>query len=232
MNEQHTGAGPPAAPPGAGTGWPDWVLATKLYVPRPQPEAVARPRLLGQLDQAMALGVVLVCAPAGFGKTLPLARLRGRGQLGELRAADVRFTVEETAALLGSVAGPGLPGAAAEALAERTEGWVAGLQLAGLSLRGRADAAEFVASFSGSHRYVLDYLTEEVLNRQPDQVRGFLLETSVLERLSGRLCDAVTGRTDGQRLLEWVERYAAAVLTRATSRATRKNRSIWCWHAC
>jgi ATP/maltotriose-dependent transcriptional regulator MalT len=83
---------------------------------------------------------------------------------------------------------------------------VAGLQLAGLSLRGRADAAEFVASFSGSHRYVLDYLTEEVLNRQPDQVRGFLLETSVLERLSGRLCDAVTGRTDSQRLLEWVER--------------------------
>ena len=80
-----------------------------------------------------------------------------------------------------------------------------GLQLAALSLRGQADFAGFVATFSGSHRYVLDYLTEEVLERQPEQVRGFLLETSVLERLSGELCDAVTGRTDGQAMLEAVE---------------------------
>ncbi|MGN6172757.1 MAG: LuxR C-terminal-related transcriptional regulator, partial [Streptosporangiaceae bacterium] len=91
-------------------------------------------------------------------------------------------------------------------LAARTEGWVTGLQLAGLSLRGQPDVAGFVASFSGSHRYVLDYLAEEVLDRQPDEVRGFLLETSVLERLSGDLCDAVTGRTGSQWLLEWVER--------------------------
>jgi LuxR family transcriptional regulator, maltose regulon positive regulatory protein len=88
----------------------------------------------------------------------------------------------------------------------RTEGWVAGVQLAGLSLHGHADPAGFVASFSGSHRYVLDYLTEEVLDRQPEHLREFLLETSVLARLSGPLCDAVTGRTDSQQLLEQVER--------------------------
>src|SRR4029453_15153303 len=87
-----------------------------------------------------------------------------------------------------------------------TEGWAAGLQLAILSLRGQADVAGFLEEFSGSHRYVLDYLTEEVLDRQPDQVRNFLLEASVLERLSGELCDAVTGRTDGQAMLEQVER--------------------------
>ena len=103
-------------------------------------------------------------------------------------------------------AGPGLPGTAAAALAARTEGWAAGLQLAALSLRGQPDPAGFVAAFSGSHRYILDYLTGEVLQHQPEQVRGFLLETSVLERLSGGLCDAVTGRTDSQVMLEQVER--------------------------
>jgi ATP/maltotriose-dependent transcriptional regulator MalT len=104
------------------------------------------------------------------------------------------------------VVGPDLPDGAVAALTARTEGWVAGLQLAGLSLRGQADVAGFVASFSGSHRYVLDYLAEEVLDRQPEPVRGFLLVSSVLERLSGGLCDAVTGRTDSQRLLEGIER--------------------------
>ena len=92
------------------------------------------------------------------------------------------------------------------ALTARTEGWAAGLQLAGLSLRGQPDVAGFVAAFSGSHRYVLDYLAEEVLEGQSEQVREFLLETSVLERLSGGLCDAVTGRTDSQAMLEQVER--------------------------
>ena len=92
------------------------------------------------------------------------------------------------------------------ALAARTEGWAAGLQLAALSLAGQADPAGFVAAFSGSHRYVLDYLAEEVLDRQPEQVRTFLLETSVLERLSGGLCDAVTGRAGSQAMLEQVER--------------------------
>ena len=90
-------------------------------------------------------------------------------------------------------------------LAARTEGWAAGLRLAVLSLRGQVDATEFVATFSGSHRYVLDYLTEEVLDRQAEGVRTFLLETSVLDRLNGPLCDAVTGRADGQAMLEAVE---------------------------
>jgi LuxR family maltose regulon positive regulatory protein len=136
---------------------------------------------------------------------LPLARLRARGQLTELRTEELRFTAEEAAALLRESAGPGLPGAAVAALAARTEGWAAGLQLAALSLRGRSDIAGFVAAFSGSHRYILDYLTEEVLDGQPEQVREFLLETSVLERLSGGLCDAVTGGDDGQAMLEQVE---------------------------
>jgi LuxR family transcriptional regulator, maltose regulon positive regulatory protein len=136
---------------------------------------------------------------------LPLARLRARGQLAELRTDDLRFTAEEAAALLRESAGPGLPAAAVAALVARTEGWAAGLQLAALSLRGRSDVAGFVAAFSGSHRYILDYLTGEVLDGQPEQVREFLLETSVLERLSGGLCDAVTGRDDGQAMLEQVE---------------------------
>ncbi|MGN6176505.1 MAG: hypothetical protein ACTHPS_26675, partial [Streptosporangiaceae bacterium] len=143
---------------------------------------------------------------------LPLARLRARGQLAEVRAADLRFTPEEAAALLGGVvgseltareaAGPGLPGPVVAALVARTEGWAAGLQLAGLSLRGHADAAGFVAAFSGSHRFVLDYLADEVLDGQPGEVRAFLLETSVLERLSGELCDAVTGRAGSQAVLQ------------------------------
>src|SRR5690349_6046133 len=301
----------------------DALLATKLHVPWPPPGFVPRPRLVQALGQGMARGRVLVCAPAGSGKTallahwargggrpvawlgldagdsdparfwryavaaldrarpglaervgpllprsseelvtalinelaanpgpdevllvlddyhlvdsgplhesvafllenlppglrivvssradppLPLARLRARGQLAELRAAELRFTPEEAAALLGETAGPGLPAAAAEALVARTEGWAAGLHLAALSLRGHADPAGFVAEFSGSHRYVLDYLTDEVLAGQTAQVRAFLLETSVLQRLSGELCDAVTGRAGGQAMLQDIER--------------------------
>ncbi len=140
---------------------------------------------------------------------LALARLRARGQLAELRAAELRFTADEAAALLRQVmAEPGrpLPDDAVAALAARTEGWAAGLQLAALSLRGQPDVAGFVAAFTGSHRYILDYLAGEVLERQSEQLRTFLLETSVLERLSGPLCDAVTGRTGSQALLEEVER--------------------------
>jgi LuxR family transcriptional regulator, maltose regulon positive regulatory protein len=305
----------------------DVLLATKLHVPGLQPGFVPRPRLAEALGEGLARQLILVCAPAGFGKTavladwarrgprpvawlsldagdndparfwrhavaaldrarpgiagrvglllgpptsvsfvpmvtalvneladqsgeddlllvlddyhlvssepvhasvgfllehrppglhlvlasrsdppLPLARLRGRGQLAELRATELRFTFEEAAALLREAAGPGLPDAVAAALAARTEGWAAGLQLAGLSLRGQSDAAGFVAAFSGSNRYVLDYLADEVLAGQTEQVRGFLLETSLLERLSGELCDAVTGRTGSQALLEQVER--------------------------
>jgi LuxR family transcriptional regulator, maltose regulon positive regulatory protein len=137
---------------------------------------------------------------------LPLARLRGGGQLIELRTADLRFTAEEAGAVLHAALGNGLPQAAVAALAARTEGWAVGLQLAALSLQGRADPAGFVATFTGSHRHVLDYLTQEVLARQPEPLVRFLLATSVLARLSGPLCDAVTGRSDSQQLLEQVER--------------------------
>ena len=136
---------------------------------------------------------------------LPLARLRARGQLTEIRAAQLRFTPAEAAELLQHAASA-LPDASVAALAARTEGWAAGLQLAALSLRGQHDAAAFVAAFTGSHRYVLDYLAEEVLERQDGQLRTFLLETSVLDRLSGPLCDAVTGRQGSQALLEQAER--------------------------
>jgi LuxR family maltose regulon positive regulatory protein len=320
-------AEPPATTPAAAaTAERDVMLATKLHIPRTRPGFVPRPRLLEQLDQEMDRELVLVCTPAGFGKTslladwarrsqrpvawlsldegdndpvrfwrhaaaaldtvrpgvvqqvavllggglqptwfeavvtalvnqlagvaeevvlvlddyhliqapqvhqsvefllahlpaslrlvvasradppLPLARLRARGQLVELRERDLRFTPTEAAELLHAAVGPELPEAAVAVLQERTEGWVAGLQLAVLSLQGRGDIAAFVEGFSGSHRYVLDYLTEEVLARQPEQLRTFLLETSILERLSGPLCDAVTGRRDGQALLEQVER--------------------------
>src|SRR5215472_7949524 len=137
---------------------------------------------------------------------LRLARLRAAGQLAELRAADLRFTEQEAAALLHEAMGADLPSAAVAALEARTEGWAAGLQLAALSLRGQADVTGFVAAFSGSHRYVLDYLGQEVLDRQEAGLRGFLLETSVLDRLSGGLCDAVTGRAGSQAMLEEIER--------------------------
>jgi LuxR family maltose regulon positive regulatory protein len=137
---------------------------------------------------------------------LPLARLRGRGQLAELRERDLRFTLAETAAFLREATRLDLPVGSVTALQDRTEGWAAGVQLAALSLQGHADPAGFVASFSGSNRYILDYLTEEVLARQPVPVVDFLLETSLLERLSGPLCDEVTGRTDSQQLLEQLER--------------------------
>jgi LuxR family transcriptional regulator, maltose regulon positive regulatory protein len=316
---------PTSSPELAAPRAPDELLTTKLSIPRPRPDRLARSRLLQRLDEGIARALVLVCAPAGFGKTtlladwarrsqrpvtwlsldegdndparfwrhaaaaldqvragtgkrvaallgppaprsfqglvsvlvneldgvaeevvlvlddyhlvqtpsvhaslgfllehlpaclrlvvasradppLPLARLRARGLLSELRERDLRFTPQEAAELLRAAVGPELPEAAVAVLAARTEGWVAGLQLAALSLQGRGDIAAFVAGFSGSHRYVLDYLTEEVLDRQPQPLREFLLETAVLERLSGPLCDAVTGRSDGQRLLEQAER--------------------------
>jgi LuxR family transcriptional regulator, maltose regulon positive regulatory protein len=150
-------------------------------------------------------GLLLVVASRSD-PPLPLARLRAGGQLAELRAADLRFTIDETAAFLREASGLDLPAVSVAALQERTEGWAAGVQLAALSLRGHGDPAALVAGFTGSHRYVLDYLTEEVLARQPKEIVRFLLETSVLERLSGPLCDAVTGRADSQALLEALER--------------------------
>ena len=304
----------------------DMLLATKLHVPGSRPGMVLRPRLAEALGEGLSRGLVLVCAPAGYGKTalladwvrrgrrpvgwlslddgdndparfwrhavaaldracpgiservggllgppappsfdplvtalvneladqpgtdeallvlddyhvigaplvhqslgfliehrppvlrlvltsrsdppLALARLRVSGRLAELRAAELRFTASEAASMLRNAASTELPEAAVAALAERTEGWAAGLQLAGLSLRGHQDVAGFVAAFTGTHRYVLDYLAEEVLEHQGEQMQEFLLETSVLDRLSGELCDAVTGRPGSQALLEQVE---------------------------
>ena len=123
---------------------------------------------------------------------LPLARLRVRGQLTELRAADLRFTPAEAAEFLNRMMGLNLRDADIAALEARTEGWIAGLQLAALSMQGRSDTAGFIQAFTGSHRFVLDYLVGEVLERQPERVRNFLLQTAILDRLSGSLCDAVT----------------------------------------
>ena len=322
---------PPFAAPSEVASERDVLLATKLHVPRPRPDLVPRPRLAERLDEGLARGLMLVCAPAGYGKTilladwvrrgqqpvawlsldvgdndparfwrhgvaaldqgrpglaervgpllgppapssyeglvtalinelaagpdadqallvlddyhlidsetvhsslgfliehrppglhlvlasrsdppLALARLRGRGQLAELRAAELRFTADEAAALLrqgAAESGVALPETAVAALAARTEGWAAGLQLAALSLRGQPDAAGFTAAFTGSHRYVLDFLAEEVLEQQSEQVRTFLLETSVLERLSAGSCVTRSPAAPGsQALLEEAER--------------------------
>src|SRR3712207_4402043 len=301
------------------------ILATKLYLPPPQPRVVLRPRLTEHLDEGLHRRLTLISAPAGFGKTtllsewlagcgrpaawlsldegdndptrflsylvatlqtiaadigegmlaalqspqppptestlttllnetaiveddfvvvlddyhvvdaravddalafvlehlpprmhliistredpqLPLARLRARGQLSELRAADLRFTPSEAAEFLEGVMGLDLSAEDIAALEDRTEGWIAGLQLAALSMRGREDVAGFIRAFAGDNRYVVDYLVEEVLQRQPERVRSFLLQTSILERLSGPLCDAVTDQEEGNALLEALER--------------------------
>jgi LuxR family maltose regulon positive regulatory protein len=137
---------------------------------------------------------------------LPLARLRARGHLTEVRAADLRFTPAEAAGFLNQVMGLNLSAEDVAALETRTEGWIAGLQLAALSMQGRSDAASFIQAFTGSHRFVLDYLVEEVLQRQPEGIHSFLLKTAILDRLSGSLCDAVTGRKDGKGMLETLER--------------------------
>ena len=137
---------------------------------------------------------------------LALPRLRTRGQLLEIRASDLRFTVEETATYLEEVAGLSLTPEQVAALDARTEGWVAALQLAGLSLQGRDDVGTFIEGFAGDDRYVVDYLVEEVLQRQPEDVRSFLLSTSVLSRLSGPLCDAVTGQAGGTARLAALDR--------------------------
>jgi LuxR family maltose regulon positive regulatory protein len=137
---------------------------------------------------------------------LSLSKLRAGDQVTEIKAADLRFTSDEAAAFLRDVMGIPLSAENIAALEEATEGWVAALQLAALSMREREDASAFVESFSGSNRHVLDFLAEEVLERQPEGVREFLLKTSVLERMSAPLCDALTGRDDGQGMLERLER--------------------------
>jgi LuxR family transcriptional regulator, maltose regulon positive regulatory protein len=137
---------------------------------------------------------------------LPLARLRARGELVELRSAELRFTRAEAGEYLAGPMHLALAPADVATLADRTEGWAAALQLAGLSLRDRADPAAAVAAFAGDDRFIVDYLAEEVLARQPAEVREFLLATSVLHRLTGGLCDAVTGRPGGAARLVELER--------------------------
>jgi LuxR family transcriptional regulator, maltose regulon positive regulatory protein len=136
---------------------------------------------------------------------LPTARWRAGGQMVEIRGDDLRFSIEETRAFFTQMTGDVLSANDIDTLGEKTEGWAAGLQMAVLSMQGRKDLSEFVRTFSGSHRYIMDYLVEEVLHRQTDEVQAFLLQTSILERLNGELCDAVTGRTGSQQRLEMLE---------------------------
>jgi LuxR family maltose regulon positive regulatory protein len=137
---------------------------------------------------------------------LPLGRLRGQGELVEIRVADLRFTPDEAAAYLSETMGLSLTAQEILTLERRTEGWIAALQLAALSMQGREDVAGFVAGFGGDDRYVVDYLAEEVLQRQPESTRLFLLMTSILDRLSGPLCDAVTSQSGGTAQLAALER--------------------------
>ncbi|PKN97326.1 MAG: helix-turn-helix transcriptional regulator [Chloroflexi bacterium HGW-Chloroflexi-4] len=302
------------------------LLLTKLYVPLPRPKIVSRPRLIERLNEGMHCKLILISAPAGFGKTtlvsewlagcqrpvawlsldegdnvptrfltylvaalqtiapkigvgvlsalqspqpppsevilttllneittlpdhfilvlddyhvidskpvgnvltfllehlpphmhlviatredpnLPLARYRVRGQLTELRAADLRFTPAEAAGFLNQMMSLNLSEKEIAVLEARTEGWIAGLQLAALSMKGHQDTTSFIQSFTGSHHFVLDYLIEEVLQQQPEEVQTFLLRTSILDRLCGSLCDAILGSpsVSGQETLEYLE---------------------------
>jgi len=137
---------------------------------------------------------------------LPLARLRARGELTELRASDLRFSPDEAADFLGRVMGLELSAQDIAALDSRTEGWIAGLQLAALTMQGQKDIAGFIHTFTGSHRFVLDYLAEEVLCHQPEAIQVFLLRTSILDRFCGSLCDALMQSDSGQETLEYLER--------------------------
>ena len=133
---------------------------------------------------------------------LPIARWRGRGHLAELREADLQFTTDETAKYLTQTMGLELEKVDLEALAARTEGWIAGLQLAAISIKGRTDKSAFVAAFSGRNEFIVDYLTDEVFQKMPKATRNFLLQTSLLNQLTAGLCDEVTGQKNGQATLE------------------------------
>ena len=159
--------------------------------------------LLDHLPASMHLVLISRADPP-----LPLARLRAHGQLVEIRTDDLRFTPYEAATFLNRIMDLKLSADQVAALKSRTEGWIAGLQMAALSMRGREDIHSFVSAFAGSHRYILDYLAEEVLNRQPACIQTFLLLTCLLNRLSAPLCDAVLARESGhsQTMLEYLER--------------------------
>ena len=157
--------------------------------------------LLERLPPQLRLVISTRADPA-----LPLARLRAGGELTEVRAADLRFTDDETGAFLTNATGLDLDPADVTALGARTEGWIASLQLAAISLRDRVDPARFIAGFAGDDRYVVDYLVEEVLEQLPAELRDFLVATAILDRLTGPLCDAVTLTTGGAQTLELLER--------------------------
>lgn len=150
---------------------------------------------------------------------ISIARLRGKGQLLEIRQGDLRFNVEEISEFLNQVMQLKLSHNDIVALERRTEGWIAGLQLAGLSLRGSRDKSNFIQEFTGNNRYILDYLIEEVFLQQPEDMRDFLLKTAILDRLSGPVCDAITGRSDSQELLEKLDQINMFIVPLDHSRA-------------
>ena len=157
--------------------------------------------LLEHLPEGVHLVIASRADPA-----LPLAKLRSRGELVEIRAADLRFTESEAASYLNEGMGLELAEADVATLGARTEGWIAALQMAALALHGREDVSGFVADFAGDDRYIVDYLVEEVLQRQTVTVRDFLLYTSILSQLNGPLCEAVTGEDGGRAMLESLDR--------------------------
>lgn len=160
---------------------------------------------VGRLAEQGPAGLHLVLATRAD-PPLPLARLRARGQLSEIRAADLAFGRDETAAFLRLALGRALADDEVATLSTLTEGWIAGLQLAALSLKDRQDVPGYLRALAGGRQYIVDYLADEVLDRQPPEVRAFLLRTSILERLTASLCDAVTGEAGSQRTLEQLAR--------------------------
>jgi LuxR family maltose regulon positive regulatory protein len=300
------------------------LLTTKLYIPPPRPNLVPRPNLIEQLNQGVTRKLILICAPAGFGKTtllsdwvgksdlpaawlsldkgdnehsqfliyfiaalqtiddslgkttqailqspqappvesmltalineiaelpqdfvliiddyhvveditihealtfliehlpplmhlvissrsdpfLPLSRLRARSEMTELRTEDLRFSTIEATVFLNQMMGLSLSESDILSLESRTEGWIVGLQLAAISLQGKDNTSDLIKSFSGSHRIILDYLIDEVLEQQAEDIQSFLLKTAILERMTGPLCDVLTGHNDGQQTLEYLE---------------------------
>ncbi len=177
------------------------LILDDLHLIDAQPVHSAIAFLLDHLPPQMHLVIASRSDPL-----LPLARLRWRGESTELRVSDLRFTLDEAAAFLTEAMGLDLSAGDVATLETRTEGWIAGLQLAALSMQRREDIPGFIRAFAGDDRYIVDFLVEEVLQRQPERVRSFLLQTSILDRLSGPLCDAVTGQDDGTGMLGALER--------------------------
>ncbi len=180
----------------------DFVLVLDDYhVIDSEPVDQALSYLLDHLPQQMHLLITTREDPS-----LPLPRYRANGQMIEIRAVDLRFTPEEAGAFLNQMMHLDLSAESIAALDARTEGWITGLQLAALSMHGRSDMAGFIQAFTGSHRFVLDYLVEEVLQHEPELIRSFLLQTAILDHFCAPLCNAVTERNDGKKMLDTLER--------------------------